>query len=122
MKRLFAITAAVLVAGCSTSFAPEPEIDPTVAAIDVAEDDPNREAYYLRDVHDWLDEFDIAVNEEGLDENLLDLGGYVCEAMEIGMEPDEIALVLEDIGGNSMFAIGIVGASSVWLCPEQVGS
>ena len=76
MRKIAALAVLALVGGCSLSseFADkdEPELDPTIAAVDVARDDPNREAYYLRDMHNWMDEFGIQTQEYDPDEDLLD--------------------------------------------------
>ena len=95
------------------------ELDPTVAAIDVAEGDPNREAYYLRDMHDWMDEFGIQTQEDDPDDDLLELGYAICELRDAGFSSEEVALYVEDFGGVTEFAIGVTAASQVWLCPEM---
>src|SRR5690606_20721399 len=91
-----------------------------IAPIDVAWDDPNREAYYLRDMHNWMDEYGIQTQEDDPDEDLLELGYTICEMLDEGFEAEQIAIYIEDFSGVTMFAIGAVGAANVWLCPELV--
>lgn len=122
MRKIAALAALALVGGCSLSPADkdEPELDPTIAPIDVARDDPNREAYYLRDMHNWSDEFGVVYREDDPDEDLLELGYTICEMLDAGFEAEQVALIIEDFGGVTEFAIGVVGAATVWLCPEMV--
>lgn len=119
MRKIAALAALALVGGCSLSPADEPELDPTIAPIDVAWDDPNREAYYLRDMHNWMDESGIQTQDDP-DEDLLELGYTICELLDEGVEAEQVALYIEDFSGVTMFAIGVVGAANVWLCPELV--
>lgn len=122
MRKIAVLAALALVGGCSLNaeFVDKDELDPTIAPIDVAWDDPNREAYYLRDMHNWMDEFGIQTQEYDPDEDLLELGYTICEMLDEGFEAEQIALYIEDFSGVTMFAIGVVGAATVWLCPEMV--
>jgi len=124
MRKIAALAVLALVGGCSLSSEfvdkDEPELDPTIAAVDVARDDPNREAYYLRDMHNWIDEFGIVFQEYDPDEDLLELGYTICELLDDGFEAEQVALYIEDFSGVTEFAIGVVGASVVWLCPEMI--
>lgn len=99
----------------------EYEYDPDAVAKDVALDDPNREAYFLRDIHSWWEE-EYKVPLDMTDEELLEVGEVACLSLEAGLSLEETAFLFEEAGMPIWMTLGFVAASPVWLCPEHVNN